>query len=289
MKALDFIARAQKKLAAYLQDDRAAGQEAVWLTMHVLGLSSTELLTHTKEVSIAQEAAFEEALHERTALHKPLAYILKNVPFAGLILPTKPPLLIPRHETEELVLKVITLFKKEQQLVLLDVCTGTGAIALALAHHLPDAQVTGSDLMPYATQHAATSGQELGITNATFIVSDLFNALPAGTLFDCIISNPPYIPDAEWRKLPETVRAWEDEKALRAGADGLIFYRRLFEDARHFLTGRFQASGLPELIVEHGAAQQAELVELAQRHSFRVLEAWQDSFHNPRALLLTRA
>ena len=130
-------------------DQTSATQEARWLLAHVLGQSIEYLFTHAQEVLNAKHVdALHTLLEQRITEHKPLGYILGSVPFCNLNISVKPPVLIPRMETEEWVTWLIEQHHttRARKLRILDLCTGSGCIALSLAHHLPHAQVTGADI-----------------------------------------------------------------------------------------------------------------------------------------------
>jgi release factor glutamine methyltransferase len=161
-----------------------------------------------------------------------VAYIVGEKEFMGLPLRVTPAVLIPRPETEVLVEAALTSlrqhFPSSSPLHLLDIGTGSGAIALSLAFYRPDARVTALDFSGAALEVAKENARRLGLASrVTFVQADLFPPMPAPGSFHLIISNPPYIPTEELPRLPVDVGAYEPHQALDGGADGLSFYRRL--------------------------------------------------------------
>jgi len=158
-------------------------------------------------------------------------YITGQQEFYGLMLKVSPAVLIPRPETELLVEAVLARLPADQPVRIADVGTGSGAIAVALAHALPMAQVTAVDLseaaLKVATENAAAHGV---IGRVKFLLSDLL-ARAGAEPFDAVVSNPPYIPEGDRDSLHRQVKDHEPEMALFAGADGLEVYRRLVPQA----------------------------------------------------------
>jgi release factor glutamine methyltransferase len=161
-----------------------------------------------------------------------VAYITGEKEFMGLPLGVTPAVLIPRPETEILVEAALAAlqqhFPPSSPVHLLDIGTGSGAIALSLAFYRPDARVTALDASGAALKVARENACRLGLASRiTFVQADLFPPLPAPHSFQLIISNPPYIPAKLLPHLPVDVRQYEPHMALDGGLDGLAFYRRL--------------------------------------------------------------
>jgi release factor glutamine methyltransferase len=272
-------------LTHYLNNSVSGRQEALWLLMHVLGISQTKLLTSTQRTLTPDEySRYTDLIHQRIALNTPLAYLIGTVPFCGLTLSIQPPILIPRHETEELVSELIEKLKLHQgPLKILDMCTGSGCIALALAFHLPNATVTGCDIDPQALALAIKNKNDLGLSNVTFRESDIFTNL-TGQTFDLIISNPPYLTPAEWQQLDADVKNWEAPHALVGGASGLAYYEAIISQAARYLSGVLRQSALPELVLEYGYTQAEALSNILAKHAFQPPILKRDSFNHCRAL-----
>jgi release factor glutamine methyltransferase len=249
-------------------DSHNATQEAWWLLEALTGKDQAHLIQKNEiTLTLEQHQKLEQWLLERTRENKPLQYILGTVDFCGLKINVRPPILIPRPETEYWVDWLSQLLKNRAgaSLSILDLCSGSGCIALALAHTLPNSTVLGLDINEQAIKLACENTQNLRITNATFKHSDLFSALNNSTQFDLIVSNPPYIEKSEWNSLENEVKLWEDPKALIAPDEGLYFYKQIISAARNYLKAGERA--FPCLVFEIGALQgQAVSALLAHAH-----------------------
>jgi release factor glutamine methyltransferase len=207
-------------------------QDARLMLAHLLELSPMQLrLSTDRELSPADSARYR-ALLLRRAERQPLQYLLGEQWFYGLPFFVDSRVLIPRQETESLCELGIAHLKPLPAPAALDLCTGSGAIAVTLKHQCPHAQVSAADLSPdalcVARQNAGRHSAEI-----TFHQGDLFAPL-AGQQFDLILSNPPYIESAECLTLQEEVLR-EPAMALDGGADGLDFYRRIAAEAHTHL------------------------------------------------------
>lgn len=182
-----------------------------------------------RELAAPQWAAFDALCDRRTA-REPLQYILGETEFMGLTFHVEPGVLIPRADTEILVEKALEWMKPGARV--LDIGTGSGAIAVSLAKLGRQAQVTAVDVSDRALEIARQNAKRNGAA-VEFVKSDCFSALK-GRKYDMIVSNPPYISEDEMRGLmPEVTR--EPELALFGGADGLDFYRRISWEAPEYL------------------------------------------------------
>lgn len=182
-----------------------------------------------RELAEPQQAAFD-ALCDRRAAREPLQYILGETEFMGLTFHVEPGVLIPRADTEILVEKALAWMKPGARV--LDIGTGSGAIAVSLAKLGRPAQVTAVDVSDRALEIARRNAERNGAA-VEFVKSDCFSALK-GRKYDMIVSNPPYISEDEMQGLmPEVAR--EPELALFGGADGLDFYRRISREAPEYL------------------------------------------------------
>jgi release factor glutamine methyltransferase len=215
---------------------------------------------------------------------EPLQYVIGETDFMGLPMCCAPSALIPRGDSEAVAEKAMTLMQKLPMPLIADICTGSGAYALALAAHLPQARIWAVDISPEALILAIKNATRLQLLDRIeFIEGDLLNPLIEKNLrFDLIISNPPYIPSAELENLPPQVKH-EPAIALDGGADGLYFYRRLAADAASLL----KPDGL--LLMEHGADQTGQVAKIMQSAGFTPLEVIEDYGHHQRGTLVKRS
>jgi release factor glutamine methyltransferase len=250
MTLREALTRATRQLDASPDLRIGAARDAALLLRHALGIShAVQLADPERELTPAQQAAFD-ALVQRRLANEPIQYITGEQEFYGLALRVTPAVLIPRPETEQLVEAVLAELHPTQPLRILDVGTGSGAIAIALAYHLPHARVTAVDLSTAALEVAASNAARHALADRIqFVQSDLLDALPPDELrFDVIVSNPPYVPTADHASLHPQVRDYEPVVALFAGSDGLDIYRRLIPQARAAL----RPNGLLALEIGHG-------------------------------------
>ena len=171
-----------------------------------------------------------EAILERRKKREPLQYILGFVWFYGFKILIGRGALIPRPETEILVEEALKRAEKGSEIKILDLCTGSGAIALALAKNLPRASILATDISAEALAWARKNQQEYGAENIKFIGGDLFGPVKDAT-FDLICANPPYIKEEKLGSLEPEVICWEPRIALSGGMDGLQFAARIVREA----------------------------------------------------------
>ena len=183
--------------------------DAEWIVAHVLGVSRAELAAQSH--SVLDEAAVRN-LVERRARREPLAYVLGAWDFRRLTLQCDRRALVPRPETEQVVERSLELLRDVERPRVLDVGTGTGAIALALKDERPDAHVVALDASLAALSLARENAEATGL-DVAFVHADLHDGLPAGP-FDLVVSNPPYVRADELDELEPEVRDWEPRAAL---------------------------------------------------------------------------
>jgi release factor glutamine methyltransferase len=235
------------------------------LICHALGISRTALITQSDRVLNAEEAALVSALLQRRHDGEPVAYIVGQREFFGLDFETTPAVLIPRPDTELLV--ELALVRLPPRGRVLDMGTGSGAIAVAIAHSRPDATVTALDVSQDALAVAARNAQRNN-AKVRFLHSDWYAAVE-GEQFDLIVSNPPYIADGD-RHLSEGDLRFEPSGALTDFSDGLSALRIIVAGARSKL-----APG-SWLLMEHGYDQSAAVRELLLSSGYTDVQSWQD-------------
>jgi release factor glutamine methyltransferase len=221
--------------------------DAELLIGHALGMGRVELYTGFERPLSEPELATCRDLVARRAKREPVAYILGRWGFRGLDLDVDRRVLVPRPETEIVVDRCLELLDGVAGPDVLDVGTGSGAIALALASELPEARVWGCDVSEEALEVARANGARLAI-DVEWVVSDLLSGL-GDRRFHVVVSNPPYVAAAEVEALEPEVRDWEPRGATVAGETGLEVIERLVQAA----PGALEPEGA--LVLEVGAGQ----------------------------------
>ena len=258
-------------------------QEAWWILQAITEKNMLELLLDKNfMLTEEQQEAFDEAIIDRSERGMPLQYILGRVPFCSLAITVKPPTLIPRPETEEWAQWVITVLNliTGKRLEILDLCTGSGCIGLALAKHLPQAEIIGSDLSVEAVALAEENKALNQVSNIQFLKSDLFEVFAAeGKKFDLIVSNPPYLSIQEWKELDPSVLEWEDSAALASGQTGFECYEKIISRAQNYLkpiSEEFIAHHIPRLVLEFGVNQASLLATMLHAYGFKNIRVYKD-------------
>jgi release factor glutamine methyltransferase len=266
-----------------------ARREAGSLLAHVLGRDRTFILGHADDpISDEQLQKFYEGLAAR-ASRKPLQYITGHQEFYGLDFEVNEDVLIPRPETELLVeLALKATAESTAALLICDVGTGSGCIAITLLHQLPQVRVVAIDISAAALAVAERNAARHAVTDRIeFIVSDCFAEMdPGRTVFDLIVSNPPYVAEGAFAGLQREVRDFEPRTALMAGPDGLAVIRRLLQEAPAFLKpgGQF----LFEIGFDQGAALEGLLQEPTERDVWKLLDIHPDLQGIPRIVALQK-
>ncbi len=249
------------------------------LIRHVTQKSRIELLMN-KTILTPQEISMVAQLTQQHLVKKvPIAYLTGETLFGDLTLTLRPPILIPRSETESWCYELLELLEplSLEPLKILDLCTGSGCIALALAHALPQATIVGSDITHEAIALAEENRIKIGINNCRFIVSDLFNAIPEEK-FDIIVANPPYIGLDELKSLDESVRNFESHTALFAENAGYAIIESLISNAPAHLRANInlKSRGIPQLLIEIGYNQAETVKALMTTHNYANITLWKD-------------
>ncbi len=262
-------ATAPTTLAAYLASAPLDALENRILVCHALGLTRIELITQSERVITDAEAADLKTLFTRRIAGEPIAYIVGEREFFSLALSVSPAVLIPRPDTELLVELALTHLPANG--CMLDLGTGSGAIAIAVAHTRDDAHITAIDVSPGAlqiAQHNATRHLAGRTAGFTLLQSDWYNAL-ADRQFDLIVSNPPYIVDGDHHLFQGDLR-FEPTDALTDHADGLTAYKTIVSQAHQHL----RQHGW--LLMEHGYDQAKAVRNLLQQYGFQDIQSWKD-------------
>lgn len=223
---------------------------------------------HGQEEMMPEEAARYREMIRNRCQRIPLQYLTGHQEFMGLTFQVSPAVLIPRQDTEVLVETVVaTLGREPGGIRVLDLCTGSGCIAVSIKKLLPAAAVTGSDLSQEALALAARNGAANGV-EVEWVVSDLFENITGQ--YQAIVSNPPYIKTGDIGALMPEVREHEPRMALDGSADGLAFYRKIAGEARAFL----QEGGF--LFFEIGWDQGRDVEQILQKEGYFQVEILQD-------------
>lgn len=231
----------------------SAGQEALWIMGHALRLPAHQVLADRDRLLSPAELMAARGLVGRRVGREPLQYILGTQEFCGLEFSVTPAVLIPRPETELLVEYVAQRIPAEQEATIVDVCTGSGCIAVAIARLRPCVRVLATDLSNTSLDVARQNAIRYAMgERITWLEGDLLKPLAEQGLegrIDVIVSNPPYIAEAEWPTLQPEVRLFEPRAALVGGPQGTELHERLLQEAARYLA--------PDgaLIMEIGAGQ----------------------------------
>jgi release factor glutamine methyltransferase len=246
----------------FLQNDVPSPRlNAELLLMFVLGCDRAYLYAHPeRQLNAEEQSRYDEVIRER-ARGCPTQYITGHQEFWGLDLIVTPAVLIPRPETEHIIETVLELMKDRQpseRLRLVDVGTGSGCIALALATELPQAEIHACDISEDALEIARVNAARLRLGHRVLARRSDLLSIYAGEQFDFVVCNPPYVGESEADKVQKQVREFEPKSAVFCGHDGLEIYKRLIPEARAVLN----PGGW--LVMEIGFSREAEIKSLLQ-------------------------
>ncbi len=238
--------------------------DAEVLLCNTLGKDRAWLLAHMPDVLGDADLRIFEQAGKRRAAREPLQYITGKQEFWGLEFTVTPDVLIPRPETELILESILRPGEdRNRRLLIIDLCTGSGCIAVSLAKELPQASILATDKSPKAISIAGENARRHGVADSIqFFEGDLFVPLEELDIHgqvDIIAANPPYVPSVDYSILQPEVRDYEPEIALFAGPDGTEIHRRILEKAPAFLKEH------GTLIMEMGAGQADTLVQMARR------------------------
>ncbi|MGD0546418.1 MAG: peptide chain release factor N(5)-glutamine methyltransferase [Terracidiphilus sp.] len=275
MRLREWISYGEKQLLLGPHPDKAR-QDAELLLLGTIAENRAWLLAHLDESLTPQDADCYMSNLEERASGKPVQHIQEVCEFYGFPFRVSPDVLIPRPETEHIVDRAIVLMRTANRPRILDVGTGSGAIAIALSKHLSDAQITAIDLSRPALEIAELNAEQNHVLERIrFLEGDLLTPI-AGEQFEIIVSNPPYVAEADRASLSVEVRDYEPALALFAGDDGLDIYRRLIPASFNSLV----AGGF--LLLEIGFGQSPAITELLTASGFEQIEFTPDLQGIPR-------
>jgi release factor glutamine methyltransferase len=286
MRLLDVIKPSSEYLEKSGVDDPLA--EAETLIFYSAGVDRMTAYLNNPETEKDLLSRIRRLLRRR-AKGEPLQYLIGHVDFLGLTIHVGRGVLIPRPETELLAEETIREVKRQMlhagekrennkgrkkgrdsEFSILDLCTGSGCIALALAREFPSASVCGTDISRKAVHYAKKNALTNGIGNVTFFIGPLFEPLKKKSGFDLIVSNPPYVKRSDIKKLQREIKEWEPIEALDGGEDGLDFYRKIFSDAGTYLREK------GEIVLELGFGQAGEVIAIAKKTGLKNIEIKRD-------------
>jgi release factor glutamine methyltransferase len=275
----DRLADARARLVAAGVPPDEAALDAELIARYVLGWDRARLIASARDpVPEGFSDAYERAIARR-ATREPAAHILGIREFWGLEFEVTRDVLTPRPETELIIEEALAGFPtRPTGISIIDVGTGSGCLAVALAIEFSAAEIIATDISEAALAVAERNAKRHGVNNRiAFVHADL---LPSMQRVHLIVSNPPYIARRDAASLPPEVRDFEPDVALFADEDGIQFYRRLFEGT----VSQLRPEG--RLIVELGYDQRDRVADLATRYGWRVLKTREDLQGIPRVLVL---
>jgi len=277
IKALDGLREISAILGQFGIED--SHKEAEIIFTRCMEMGKVALYRDNPTLSPVQREEISRIL-ERRGKREPLQYIIGHVDFLGLKIHVGPGVLIPRPETEIMADEVIKTISGQQSAVgsrelkdygrstvggrvkILDLCTGSGCLALALAREFPRGEVFGTDVSRKALDYAMDNARTNEIRNVTFLNGDLYEPLK-GRKFDIIVSNPPYIRKKDICTLQPEIKGWEPLEALDGGEDGLRFYREILFRAPEYL---YEGGSL---VMELGQGTAADVIKIAEESGLR--------------------
>lgn len=275
---LRYTVSALKK--AHIKD---AEKEAEIILTEGIGIEKVSFYRDNPLISYEQTRMLNQIIKQRQK-RQPLHYILGYTEFYGLKIKVGEGVLIPRPETEFLVeecIKRVTI-PFDSRLSLLDLGTGSGCIAIALAKHFPHAKLYGVDISETALRYAEENKKDYGLKNLTLLQGNLFEPFKGIRGFDLIVSNPPYIKSSVINELEPEIREWEPISAIDGGEDGLYFYRKILQDAPIYL----KPDGL--VVLEIGDCEKEDVEAIASAEGFSLITKRKDYTNIDRVLVFKR-
>jgi release factor glutamine methyltransferase len=278
----DYVFAGAERLRRGPHPERAL-QDAEFLLMHVLGKDRAWMLAYWKdEINTDASIPYHSVIEQRRN-GEPIQYITGEAEFYGLPFRVTRDVLIPRPETEHLVDKLIALAAEMAQPRIVDVGTGSGAIAVSVATKIPSAAIAAIDISAAALDLARENAKRNGVTDRIRFLDGNLLAPVSEKKFDFVVSNPPYVPETDRTSLSVEVREYEPGLALFAGADGLAVYRRLIPAAYDALV----PSGW--IVLEIGYGQQEAIRTLLAESGFAEIAFTADLQRIPRVACARRS
>ena len=257
----------QAGAAALSAASPSARLDAELLLMHVCELTRAELLTRARNSLTPQQQEQLRQLLIRRGEGEPMAYLIGRCEFWSLELSVSPDTLIPRPETELLVERALARIPPDAVYTIADLGTGSGAIAIAIAHERPRCHIIAGDISAEALEVAGKNAMRHQLNNIEFLQGEWFT--PLQEKVDLVVSNPPYVRDSDPHLSTGDLR-FEPSLALLGGADGLDAIQRIAAEAKHHL----KAGGW--LLLEHGFDQKQAVMEILRRHSYQNITDYRD-------------
>lgn len=256
--------------------------EATLLLGKLMNVDKVYILTHGRD-TVPEEIVekYMEAIKKRSQGY-PIQYIIKEKEFMGLNFYVEEGVLIPRADTEiivEYILEYIDKIYPQEEIKVLDIGIGSGAIGLSIAYYKKNTFVYGVDISPEAIKIASINRDRFKLENVKLLESDLFDKINKEEKFHIIVSNPPYIPTGDIDKLQEEVKNYEPRIALDGGKEGIAFYRRIIPESREYL----EEEGL--LIFEIGYDQGKQVEAIMEQEGFKAIKILKDLQGLDRAVL----
>ena len=262
------IAELIQKAEQSINCSESARLDAEILFCDVMQIRRSRIYSHPEQVIPDEKSALFQSLIEQRRQGHPIAHLTGKKEFWSLELTINEDTLIPRPETELLVETALQMIPDDAVFNILDLGTGSGAIAIAIASERPNSKIVATDINTNALSIAKNNAETHKLNNIQFYLSDWYQYIPLQS-FDLIVSNPPYIKKDDEHLSQGDVR-FEPELALVAGADGMQAISIIIENAKRYLANDAY------LLIEHGYDQKALVQEAFLRHDFRQVKTFQD-------------
>ncbi|MDR3647126.1 MAG: peptide chain release factor N(5)-glutamine methyltransferase [Candidatus Babeliales bacterium] len=276
-----------QKLIDQIAEELQSTEHAWWLLEVITNKTKFQLLFESSELTDQQLTKLNYWVYKITQEHYPIQYLIASVPFLDCEILVEPPILIPRPETEEWCADLIEQLKtlENKNITILDMCTGSGCIAISVAASLPQAQVFAVDISDKAIALTKKNIELNKVSNVIFVKSDLYKEL-GNNKFDLIVTNPPYIDEALFETLDLSVKNWEDPNALISKDGGLFLIKQIIKKAPKYLKNNleFQKNNIPNLVIEIDETQGEKVAKLMQETEFINVQIKKDLYGKNRVV-----